>query len=145
MNGTQAIKRVQVIEPAAIVDNASITTTEIDTLGFEECDVHVRVGATDIGLTALKIQESDTSGSGYTDIDGLDYSTDGILPGASDDNKTYSFHIRLGNGRKRYLKLVATGGDGTAGSFVVAEAWLSNAKELPNSATERGLAAELYA
>lgn len=142
---TQDQKVVQVIAPAAIVDNASWTTTEIDTLGFDYCDIYFMLGATDIALAALKLQESDTAGSGHADIDGADFATDGDgVPSATEDNGIYAIHVNLAGPRKRYLDLVATGGDGTAGAYATAWAVLSRAKESPNSVTERGLTEELF-
>ena len=104
-------------------------------------------------MAALKVQESDNSGmSGAADISGLVYGTSTLadssitssLPSATADNTVFAFDIPL-NGRKRYLDVVATAGDGTAGTYMTVLALLSRGKEVPNSATERGLAAVLRA
>ncbi|MGB0973235.1 MAG: hypothetical protein ACPGVG_20115, partial [Mycobacterium sp.] len=58
----QCDKFVMVTAPAAIVDNASLTTAEIDTVGYDYARVLVILGATDIAMTALTVTESDTSG-----------------------------------------------------------------------------------
>ena len=63
MNPAQCTKFVSITPPAAIVDNASYTTGSIDTQGYEYLEVFVFLGATDIAMTALKLQESDTDGS----------------------------------------------------------------------------------
>lgn len=147
MHSEQMDKFFSITPPAAIVDNASLTTATIDTLGFSYCRVLVYYGAMDIASTALKIQESDDSGmSGAADVTGLVYGTSSdiagstsALPAATDDNKCFSFEIEL-KGRKRYLDLVATMGDGTAGSYVTAFALLSRASDVPVSKTERGFA-----
>jgi hypothetical protein len=136
-----------IIEPQAIQDNASPTTTSIDTKGWRHCSIYVRIGATDIAMVALKVQESDDDGSSdaYADVTGLvasGTSGSGRLPTATDDNKTFAFHIDL-KGRNRYLDLVATTGDGTAGTYITAYAVLSRGEEHPNSATERGIEWEL--
>lgn len=143
MINAQNTRWVSVTPPAAIVDNASLTTSEIDTAGYDYCEVYVYLGATDIAMTALKMQESDTSGSGFADVTGLVYGTSaGIagttsaLPTATDDNKCFKFEIDL-RGRKRYLDLVATCGDGAAGTYATAFALLSRAKDTPVTATER--------
>jgi hypothetical protein len=143
MNQAQFNKFVSITPPAAIVDNASYTTTSIDTAGFEYLEVFVFLGATDIAMTALKLQESDTDGS-YADVTGLIYGTSaGIagttaaLPIATDDNKCFKFEVDL-RGRKRYFDLVATAGDGAAGTFLTAFALLSRASDHPVSASERG-------
>ena len=145
MIAAQSDKFVSVTPPGALVDNASLTTSTIDTLGYAYARVMVYLGATDIALTALKVQESDDSGmSGAADITGLVYGTsNGIsgsastLPSATDDNKCFTFEIDL-RGRKRYLDLVATFGDGTAGGYAAAFCLLSRASDAPVSASERG-------
>lgn len=143
MIGAQNTKWVSVTPPAAIVDNASLTTASIDTAGYEYAEVFLYLGAMDIAMTALKIQESDNDSS-YSDVTGLVYGTStGIsgsassLPSATDDNKCFKFEIDL-RGRKRYLDLVATCGDGVAGTYATAFAILSRASDFPVSASERG-------
>jgi hypothetical protein len=136
-------KLVAVTPPAAILDNASATTSVIDTLGFNYCTIYLLLGATDVAMAALKVQESDAAASATaltsgTDITGLDYA--GALPDASADNTIYAFDIDL-SGRKRYLDLVATAGDGSAGTYLSAWAVLSRGQEVPVTAAQRGLAA----
>lgn len=135
-----------VIQPAAIVDNTAFTTAEIDTAGFDYCQIYVAVGATDIAMAVLKVQESNTSGSGMADISGLDFDGDtaiggsaAALPSATDDNKVFACDIDL-RGRKRYLDLSATAGDGAAGTFAVAWAVLSRGEEGvgPSTPSDRG-------
>lgn len=140
----QNVKVIRVTDPAAIVDNASWTTQEIDTQGFEYCQIYAYVGATDIAHVALKVQESSVSGSGFADITGLVFGTStntddatSTLPSSTDDNKFFCFDIDL-RGRQRFLDLVATAGNGAAGTFMVAWAVLSRAGETPMSASERG-------
>lgn len=144
MNQLQASKYSQVIAPAAIVDNASFTTNEIDSLDFDYLTVIVNIGATDIAMSALKLQSSDSSGSGFADIDGLDCDGDtdidgnaAALPSASDDNNLVLFQVDL-RGQKRYFDLVATAGDGSAGTFASAVAILSKGAVSPVSAADMG-------
>jgi hypothetical protein len=145
MNAAQHDKFVPITPPGAIVDNASLTTATIDTAGFAYLRVMVVLGATDIAMTALKLQESDNSGmSGAADITGLIYGTSaGIagttsaLPTADDDDKCFTFEVDL-RGRKRYIDLVATVGNGSAGTYITAFALLSRASDCPVSASERG-------
>jgi len=140
----QNTKVVAITPPAAIVDNAAFTTAELDTAGFEYAQIYVQLGATDIAMAALKVTESDTAGSGHTDVAGLD--TDGdtdidgnaaTLPTATDDDGFVIFDIDL-RGRKRYLDLSATAGDGAAGTFMSAFALLSRADNTPTTSAERG-------
>lgn len=144
MNPLQNTKFVNLTPPAAIVDNASYTVAELDTKGWDYATILFILGATDIAMTALKVTESDTAGSGHADVTGLIAGTstniDGAtsaLPSATDDNKIVAFEIDLRK-RKRYLDLTATAGDGTAGTFAACIAILSRGKESPVSMTERG-------
>ena len=145
MNNLQNVKVVNVTPPAAIKDNASFTTTTIDTLGFNKVAIYFALGATDIAMTALKVQESDDSGmSGAADITGAVYGATNYpaLPSADDDNKIFAFFIDL-KGRKRYLDVVATAGDGSTGTYGACTAHLYNGNVTSDDATERGLAASL--
>ena len=145
MNSAQHDKFVSITPPAAIVDNASYTTTAVDTKGYAYLRVFAYLGATDIAMTALKLQDSDDSGmSGAADITGLVYGTSSnvagstsALPAATDDNKCFVFEVDL-RGRKRYIDLVATAGDGSTGTYLAAFALLSRAGDVPVSASERG-------
>ena len=130
------------IAPAAILDNTSATATAIDTAGAAYIEIPVQLGATDIAVSALKLQECDTSGGTYTDITGATFnggtSYDGVtlaLPSATDDNQVHVFQGSL-LGRKRYIKVVRTFGDGTVGGFVAATARLSKVALVPPVATD---------
>ena len=145
MIAAQSDKFVSVTPPGAIVDNASLTTATVDTAGYAYARFFLYLGATDIAMTALKLQESDDSGmSGAADVTGAIYGTsNGIsgsassLPSATDDNKCFVIEVDL-RGRKRYLDLVATCGDGSAGTYATAFCLLSRASDAPVSASERG-------
>ena len=126
------------------LSNASWTTVEIDTLGYNYATIIVNIGATDIAMAALKVQESDTSGSGFADISGADCDggtdIDGstaALPSATDDNNVVVFQVNL-RGRKRYLDLVATAGNGAAGTFASAVVVLSDSDVQPESVSDTG-------
>lgn len=136
-------KIVEVVRPGAIVDAASFTVQDVDTLGYDYAVINCYVGATDIAMTALKVQESDDD-STYSDIDATVFGTAdndtgdaSALPSATDDNKFFSFFVDL-RGRKRYLRLVATAGDGAAGTYMTAWAELWRAKDAPRTAAEAG-------
>lgn len=141
----QASKIVGITPPAAIKDDGSYTTAELDVAGFSECTIYVYIGATDIAMVALKVTESDTAGSGHADVTGLVFGTSentagstSVLPSATDDNDIFAFDIDL-RGRKRYLDVTATAGDGSTGTFAVLWAELRRGVETPTTATERGL------
>jgi hypothetical protein len=139
MVSSQAVRYFNITPPAAIVDNADYTTNVIDTVAngvkFDYLTIVVQLGATDIAMTALKMQQSDASASGFADITGTVGGTDFTLPSATDDNGFVVFNIDL-RGKKRYFDLVATAGNGTTGTFMSAMAILSRAKVGPNSATD---------
>lgn len=137
-------KLVSITPPAVISDNATLTTTEIDTLGWSYMTVIVALGATDIAMAALSVTQSDTAGSGHTAITGLVWGTstniDGstsALPSATDDNLFQVAQIDL-KGKKRYIDVTATTGDGAAGSYVTILGILSRPQVSPTSASEAG-------
>lgn len=137
-------KIVGITPPAAIVDNAAVTTAAVDTQGFDYAVVNVYIGATDIAVAALSLKESDESGANFADIPGCTYGTSNndtgsasTLPSATADNTFVSFFVDL-RGRKRYLDLNLTGGDGVAGAYFCAWAELYRAKDAPRTAAEAG-------
>lgn len=135
---SHAFKTVAITPPGAIVDNASFTTATVDTYGYKYATIYVLFGAMDIAMAALKVQESDDSGmSGAADISGATFA--GSLPSATADNTIYAFDIALDGTRKRYLDLVATGGDGTSGTYMTSWVVLSGAETTPSTATTRGI------
>ncbi len=140
----QSQKVVSVTPPAAIINDASAVTAQIDTIGYDYAQYYIYLGATDIAMSALAVTESDTDGSGHGNITGLIFGTSvnsagstSALPTADDDNDLFCFDIDL-RGRKRYLDLTATIGSGSAGTYFTAFCILSRAEEAPNTAAERG-------
>jgi hypothetical protein len=143
MDFNQAKKVILATPPAAIVDNAAVTVTEVDTKGYRKLEWLICLGATDIAVAAAKATHSDTAGSGHADISGGDFSVSpATLPSATDDNKIFSINIDL-KGKKRYHDLVLTGGDGAAGAFFAVLAILSQPEEGPDSVSERGYSQQL--
>lgn len=143
MRPHQHCKVINVTPPAAIVDNASLTTTEIDTLGYRYLSVWAIFGATDVDTVALKMQSGDVAGT-VADVTGLVYGTSNdiagtlsVIPTATDDNKVYAFEIDL-KGRHRYWDLVATMGNGTLGTFCTVIAILWGPESSVNTVAERG-------
>jgi hypothetical protein len=135
---------VSITPPAAILDNTSPTTAEIDTLGWSYMTIIVYLGATDIAMTALSVTHSDTAGSGHSAITGLVWGTstniDGTtsaLPSATDDNLFQVAQIDL-IGKRRYIDVTATIGDGAAGGFITIMGILSRPQVSPTTASEAG-------
>ena len=138
-------KIVAITPPGAIVDNAGFTTAAIDTKGWAHLTVVVLFGAMDIAMAALKLQESEASDmTGAADISGTVGGTDFTIPSSTSDNTMFAFHVDIKGSRSRYIDLVATGGDGAAGTYMTAFAILSRGQEYPNSAAERGFATEVF-
>lgn len=142
MKHLQNCKFVQLTPPGVIVDDASYTTAVLDTAGFGYCAILVSLGATDIAMAALKLQQSDASGSGFADITGAVGGTNFTLPTATDDNKIVAFFVDL-RGKKRYLDLVATAGNGSTGTYASVLAILSEGAITPDDITDRGLLAQV--
>lgn len=141
-------KLVAITPPAAIVDDASLTTTSVDCKGFSFARIFVYLGATDIAMAALKVQESDND-SDYSDVTGLIFGTSykdtgaaSTLPSATDDNKFFVFDVDL-RGRKRYLDLTATCGNGSTGTYVCAWAELYRGEITPANAAAAGIGQRL--
>ena len=139
-------KTVIITPPAAIVDNAAITTAILDTFGVGWVTIEIIFGAMDIAVAALKLTESDDSGmSGATDVPAADFSVSpATLPAADADNTIVAIQVNM-LGRKRYLDLTFTVGDGAAGTFAVVLARLSRMQTTPSTAADRGYAQELFA
>jgi len=141
VNPLHYVKCVPAIKPAAIVDNATVTADVIDCRGFDFALIVLQLGATDIAMTALKLQQSSTSGGVYADITGATFAAGTgyngatlALPSATDDGQTCVFQIDL-RGLDPFLKLVVTFGDGSTGGFSAAVAILSRAKFPPITST----------
>jgi hypothetical protein len=137
-------KYVNITPPAAISDNATLTTSEIDTAGWDHLEVIVILGATDIAMASLAITESDTSGSGHANVTGLVWGTSinisgstSAVPSATDDNKFHVAQIDL-RGRKRYIDVSAVTGDGAAGAYVTIIGRLTKPGVSPTTAAEAG-------
>ena len=148
MQGTlelQKLKTHRFFAAQALVDNASWTSTCLDTSGLDGVYVIVTFGAMDIAMAALKVQESDTltdatTLASGTDISGADFSVSPLtLPSATADNTSVGVFIPIVGARKRYINVIATGGNGAAGTYAEAKGFCTP-KIVPDSASERGLA-----
>ena len=133
-----------VVQPAIEADSknaASWAVVEIDTVQnnskAEYLAVYFMTGnAIGANMTALKLQESDTSGSGFADIAGAAF-TGSDLPQSGDTNKVWAFYVRTAPGRKRYMQLVATAG--SSATDAAALAVFNPVGVGPINDTERGL------
>lgn len=139
----QNVKYLVLTPPAAKVDAGAFTIASIDAKGWDYCQVLCILGDTDIAMTALKVGEADAD-SAHVDITGLVFGTSlttagaaSVLPTAGNDNNIFLFEIDLRK-RKRYLKVAATAGDGSTGTFMTVIAILSRGDEIPVTAAQRG-------
>lgn len=143
---TQSMKFINIIPPGVIVDDGSYTSTAVDTAGWDHCTFVVTLGASDIAMAALKVQEDEDSAIGSpTDVTGLVFGTStndagatSALPSATDDNKIYICEVDTKH-RQRYLDVVATAGNGSTGTYLSAIAILSNGVSSPYTAAQSGL------
>lgn len=150
MESLQGVKKGICVLPQ-VLDNATATSYVIDTAGVDYVNIDVVIGATDVALTALKVQESDVATNSTTldtgaDITGLVYGASGApaLPTDTDDNKIFSFEINT-QGRKRYLQLVAVAGNGTTGVAIAAHYNANKVANQPLTNAGKGVAAYLNA
>lgn len=150
MNIMQGVRAVNFCPPTAIKDNAVFVTNAIDTAGFGKVAIYVSLGTIDATMAVLKVRESDASDmSNPSDVTGLVYGTSinpdtnatSALPTSADGGKVYAFFVSL-QGRKRYLDVDITAGDGAAGTFASGIAFLYEGDGI-NTAAERGLGANL--
>ena len=133
-------KKVQSVWPQARINNSAVTCASIDRKGFDYAVIRVAIGATDIGFTTFKLQESDDN-STFTDITGADFSVSPLtLPSSSNSNTIWEWQVDLRGSRKRYLRPAITIGNGSSGAFVSVTAELSRAEQAPYNATTQGLA-----
>jgi hypothetical protein len=141
MKHSTARKFVSVTPPAAIVDNAAFTTAAVDTKGWKQVTFIVFLGALDIAIASAKVRHSDSSDmSNSSDLS--TGGTDFTLPIATDDNTVLQFNVDM-RGRKRYVDLEITGGDGATGTFLSVIAELSRGETTPASAAGRGLSLDV--
>lgn len=140
------LKFVKITPPGAIIDNAAAVTATLDTLGMGWVTIVVHFGAMDIAVSVMKLTESDDSGmSGAADVPSADFSVlPATLPSATDDNHFFAIHVPM-LGRKRYLDLSLTLGDGSAGTYVTVFAVCADLAQAPYGAAARGFTQELFA
>lgn len=152
-----SLKYVWLIRPQAIVDNddpvgayGDTNPLSVDTAGWNKVDIIFGLGATDIAMTALRVMGGDVAASGaddtdYTALPGYTFGTGDApaLPADDADNNLYRFSINKEEHPYRYFALDATMGNGSTGTFSMALAVLSSPEVHPNTAAERGFAAEV--
>jgi hypothetical protein len=142
---SQDTKFINMTPPVAILDDGSWATTEIDTKGWDYLQIVFSLGANDIAMTALAVTEADVTATSHANITGLITATSTNIDGttsafniATTDNNTIAlFEIDL-RGRKRFIDLTATNGNGSSGGYASVLAILSRAEESPTTMAQRG-------
>lgn len=144
MNNMENQKFISLTPPAAIVDDATLTVAELDTLNFDWVLYVLWIGASDIAVVSGLLTHGDTSGSGHITMPGTTLGTatniDGdtsAVPSATDDNGFFIWSIDLRN-KKRYIDSTIVIGDGTAGTFATVFAILGRGDEVPTTIDEMG-------
>lgn len=137
--------------PPELKDNAAFTSYALNTSGYDYVRYIIAVGAIDIDMVTLKLQESDDNIT-YTDVPGSIFGTSTVpaidlggvaaLPSIASADSLFSIFVNL-KGRKKWLQIVATGGNGAVGTYMCVIAELSRAEHSPRTAAERGLQAQL--
>jgi len=143
MNPLQEVKFCNLIPPGVIKDDASHVTMVVDCLDWQYATAVLALGASDIAMADIDIQESDDNSSfsevaatDFTDNTQLDMDGTALaLPDANADNTLRVIHMDLRK-RKRYLKMTSTAGNGSVGTYASAIMILSRGRTLPNSSTE---------
>jgi len=134
------------IAPAEILDNTAATGIAIDTLGYNRLTVLFLIGASDVDVAAMGLEECATSGGSYAAITATaaaGTTGDGRLPQDDDDNKLFMISIPITPSRLRYIKPAITAGNGSAGSYICAVYILSNGTVDAITSTTRGLGGQI--
>lgn len=143
MKEVQQLEVYGAILPAAIKDDAAFTSQVIDIADADYMEFYVVLGATDVAMAVLKVMESDVKTNATT----LDTATQVLdvttKPGAADDGNVWIIGVKC-QGRKRYLQLQATAGDGTAGTYLTATAVVRRSGVRSSNAADRGVAYAQY-
>lgn len=133
------------LTPPQLKDNGALANnTYLDTVGWGRVQFLIATGAIDIEFgstntaTALLVEQCDTTGGTYTAVNSAALAA--VLDG-DDDNEMHMIEVDLTKSHKRYMRVQApTAGDGTAGVNACIIGILSDPIDLPDSATQRGLA-----
>ena len=147
MNENQNVKYANCLTDQT-KDNDSFTAAAIDTAGFDAAEIACVFQNVPANVAALKVTECETSGGVYTDVTGaivgtsnnIDGSASALPTAAAGDDTNVIFQLDLRK-RKRYLKLVATAGNGGGtATELTAVCRLSRAKVAPTTSAGQGAA-----
>lgn len=127
--------------PTAAVGATATSTLTIDRLGYDHVSVSaIRASnASTVFASVLKVEESDASGSGYSDVTALvGGGTGGFsIPAVSDTNAAAIVKLDIdARAKKRYLRVSMTPG---ASATLAIVASLSKAEVAPSTVGEKGV------
>lgn len=133
------VKVARCIDPGQYLTGSNPTSVVVDRQFFEEVTLVLNTN-TVTDAQALNIQESDASGSGYTDVVADDIVPQGTTTqaatlaafeamAAGDDNVVKKIGYK---GSKRYLKVASTGAGGTGAMYGIV-ALLSGGRHKPHA------------
>lgn len=128
-------KRISLFKPQ-LADNQTLTSPALDVLKHKFAQIVLEVGASDIGLSDVRLEERNNTTDSWTVVPNSAVSST-LLTATAVDNKCFSWHVTL-QGRKRYVRLTATVGDGTLGANLCAYAITNLDSERINTAAQRG-------
>lgn len=137
--------------PPQLKDNGDLAgNTYVDTKGWGYAEFKMATGTIDAALgsvaegTALKIEECDTAGGTYTEVDSAALA-DAIAD--TEDDSVFQIDVNLVNKtHKRFMRFKAPhAGDGSAGVNACGWCRLSKPNIGPTTAAERGLAEHIIA
>ena len=119
------------------INGTTATDAELDCSGYHYLTVYILTGNVAANMTALKLQESDTTGASEADISGGAFTAPLATGG---DNNEYIAMIDLRK-RKKFISLVATAGSGA--TLISAIGILTRAEVSPTDITTRGVTEQL--
>lgn len=139
MQPFENMKVFNAIPTGVIKDNAAFVSNVIDTAiagSAKALVVAVNIGSIDADLAVFKVMQSDTQTDSTTlggvPTEVLDV-TDSVTPGSDDDDTVVLIEIDLQGPHSRYMQLQGTAGDGAAGTYLSATAYLVNAGVPPTN------------
>ena len=128
-----------VTKAASSVAASATHSHEIDTAGFKYASIDVVfspfTAATSSYASVLKVQESDSAGSGQADVTGLSITAGAGSTTGANVGAVARFNVDL-RGRKRYLTVVTSPGNTVA---IVTSARLSKGEQHAVTASEAGV------
>lgn len=143
MKPLQDCKLVQ-INSDMTVDNAAFTTAEIDTKGYGYATIIASFGNVPANVASMTVTEADVSATNHAAFitvgttAAIDGATSALPTASGGDGDIIVFEIDLA-GRKRYLDLTCTAGDGSGTvTEMSAVCILSQAKIAPSTESGRG-------